>query len=409
MDDFKKTYKEINKNFFHALDDILKLKKIKTWEDLTKKITPQNIIEISNAYLTLYNIDTFYYHDTSQEKKDKLSLLYSDNINCYDTIPNITRQSLYADEIITFHPLQLIKRKIETSQSPILRPDLWANYFFISIYYYISLKKWMENDIVHIIENPIPLKIKKQRSKNYTVAIVDKKTGKVSSKSTIKDVKKIEELFDMQLRETISIPCGNLEQFSQLTNITNSHFYTVERNFDEYPWRNYVKQIDLSSFWTKFGKMYSGMPILFPNNIHTSFILQLKKENRLEIAQNGFKQFFSILNDMDFYALNENNIEKFNETFYVHFKETEREWNSIINETKENIIKTIIGTGAMTWITDYTKILPITFFSGLLILQEKISEKRKLNELKQSKPFAMFIELKNGNPNIINEFRNCIF
>jgi len=400
------TFNELNQKFYDALNQIFKINKYQTWSELASGITMDKISETYKIYSELFPLDLNRIDLLPKnDPKEKLSVLFHGSLDGLSIINNIARYSIYSDKILVFHPLQ---NPANTSEeySPIKKPHLWRRDFVNSLYFYIVLNKWVKSGIVHLIQNPFnynkkdneffidlaekrislhekdlntPELLKEHEEMMFDkfktsllgmpISVIENSLKKIYpnySESQIKfhalGIKEFEKKLplyvdfgaDVPSRELMLNKAGaNIEMIEALCKLTGSHSYTTE---------NFVrKQLELkgsNSYWTKFGIMYSGLPLTYIDKVDTTFALSMRQENRISGVRKVLREVSSFLEQTDLDKISDDKILSINDKVKEEIKKSEAEWQKIYDDSRKVNIASVVGAGVSLFIDPTKLIIP---------------------------------------------------
>jgi len=451
------TFNDLNLKFYDALNQIFKINKYQTWSELASGITLDKISETYKIYseifpLNLNRIDLLPKNDP----KEKLSVLFHGSLDGLSIINNIARYSIYSDEIIVFHPLQ---NPANTSDeyNPIKNPHLWKRDFVNSLYFYIVLSKWVKSGIVHLIQNPFNYN---EKDHKFFIDLAEKRVSshenELNTPELLKEheeimfnkfktallgmpisvienslrkiypnyndnqikfhalgIKELEKQLPLYVDFGSDIPNGelminksgaNIEMVEALCKLTGSHSYTTE---------NFVrKQLELkgsNSYWTKFGIIYSGLPLTYIDKVDTSFALRIRQEDRINGVRKVLREISSFLEQNDLDKISDDKILTINDRITTEIKKSETEWQKIYDDSTKANIASMVGTSVISLLIDPTKfIVPALNVPATIAITEYFKS-RNLKSYRAKDPYSVFVDLKNKKPSFFSELRNCIF
>ncbi|MEQ9217896.1 MAG: hypothetical protein RLO17_07640 [Cyclobacteriaceae bacterium] len=447
---------ELNIKFYDALNDIFKINKHRTWAELSKEITIENISETYKVYADIFHSKLNRYSLLPKNKPtEKLTSIFHGTLDGQTIINNVARYSLYCDEIIVFHPLQN-PNITHPKYNPITTPEQWKLEFVNALYFYIVLQKWVRAGLVHLIENPFYfdkesreelLKQAETRVSALEKVFQDpelmaeheemmfekfkrsllgmpldviKKTiegayprySKEQIHNLALELKQYEKTLPLYVDFGDSSPGnlmvnragGNVEMVDAICKLTGAHSYTTQK---------FVKrQLELrgtNPFWTKFSSLYSGIDLTYLDSVDTSFALKMREEERISGLRNSLRSLSSFLETSELDKVSEDKILDFNDSIKQEVKRSEEEWMKIINDAKKANATAVFGSSVIGAIIDPTKILvpAIGIPSSAAIVE--IFKRKGLKSYRAKDPYSVFVDLKNKKPSFVSELKNCIF
>lgn len=450
------TIRDLNLEFFDALNQIFQLKKHRTWSDLSKEITLDKIKETYQVYGNIFHLDLNRYEILPKNNpRESLTSIFHGTLDGQTIINNISRYTLYSDQIIVFHPLQN-PNFTHPDYNPVLHPDQWKYEFVNALYFYIVLQKWVQADLVQLVENPflfdkearevmtqeaekrvakyedqlfVPelmneyedLMLEKFKTsflgmpKEVIKKTIEKSQPMLSQKQVdklVQDLKQYEKARPLYVNFgentggdlMVNRAGGNIEMIDALCNLTGAHSYSTQ---------NFIKkQLELrgtDQFWTKFSALYSGLDFTYLDKVDTSFALEIRKEERIAGLRQSLRKLSSFLETTDLENIPEDKILSFNDEFKQEVKNSEQEWMNIINDAKKRKATAVFGTSVIGAVIDPTKIIvpAIGLPSSIAIIE--FFKKRGLQSFRQKDPFSVFVDLKNQKPDFFSDLKNCIF
>ena len=449
------SYQQLNLKFYDALSQIFNLKKVKTWNELSKIITLDKISETYKVFGQIFSTDLDRYSILPKnDPKLKMTSIFHGAPDGMTIINNIARHSLYTDEIIVFHPLQ---NPNITSQKydPITKPNLWRNEFVNSLYFYIVLQKWVRSGLVHMIESPFNFDIEARRKLIEQAKLRVESSGDIMNEPEIRGeldemqreklkrsllgspISAIEKtlsrtfpklpenqikLMAIELKERekklplyvdfgddqteslmLSDSGGNIEMIDALCNLTGANSYTTQKSIK--------RQLELrgtNPFWTKFGSLYSGLDLTYLDKVDTSFALMIRQEDRISGLRKTFRELSSFLEQTELDKISDDKILHFKDKFNEEVKRSEVEWMKIIDDAKKINITSLVGGNVIGAFIDPTKIIiPAVGIPSSIIINEYF-KKRGLKSYRSKDPYSVFVDLKNNKPSFFSELKNCI-
>lgn len=146
------TIKERNLVLFNAIDDIFGFNKGKTWEDLKKEISGEQIREFYKVVASLWPRETDLI-SLLPKPDNRLRALYIGYYRPELVLRSIMRYSLYTDEIITIMPL-INPWCVCRDYNPIEVPEQYREDTLRSLAFIGQIIPWVYAGIVNLIPDP---------------------------------------------------------------------------------------------------------------------------------------------------------------------------------------------------------------------------------------------------------------
>lgn len=447
-----------NEKFYDFLNQTFDLKKCKTWDNVSKKVTHLKIKRTYRVFAELFPRKFNYSNELSNLKSEFSSIHYS-TLKANRIIDEIVRFSLYSDRILVFHPLQ---NPSVTNQSidPRRNAKRWLPDFLDALYFYVVIQKWVKAGIVKLVINPceydldlrddIDKRIKERALKSniddfYEVgkdstenhmaeqfAIYSKNKTKdqiiqdiLSLKNPVFTNKEAESFADKVLEHisktnplwdkinkslfhkdgmiTPTKSGGAIEAIQYVSKLTGGNIYTPS----ETVWYQ-MKQLGVNDFWTKTNHLYSKIPLTFLNNVDTAFALKIRQDGRLEGVRQELKKIYGELSKTDITELDEQKIRFIQEGFTEEIKKAESEWNLIKKQADLSRKYWASANVAVPLIINEVSILPMAVSSLAWLYKNEKTALDKQKAFRTQKPISVYLDLKNKKQDFLTEFRNCI-
>jgi len=170
--------------------DILGISKGKNWNDVRKKLKPQQVKEIYELYEYLWPLDTDIL-SLLAKKNNKLRVLYSGIVNTFTVDALITSLTFYFDEVIIQNPI-MHPSKMKEEFSPIHHPEKYLDQTLKFAYLIIKLAPYIENGLINLIPDPgvfnrhlslSSLNLSEERYKENDIEIDIKKEDPISQQN----------------------------------------------------------------------------------------------------------------------------------------------------------------------------------------------------------------------------------
>lgn len=451
-------FEDQNSKFYDFLNHEFELKKCRTWEDVSSKITHSKIKETYKYFAKLFPLGVNYLEELEKYKSEFSSIHYA-TLKGHRIIDEVVRFSLYSDKIIVFHPLQnpaITDQKMDPRQNG----KLWLPDFIDALFFYIIIQKWVKAGIVELIINPyeydfrlrdeIDLKVRQrllninfedlqriesegalrniaeQLAKDFKNDPKEKTVSNLLKMSNPRFTEKEADDFADRIIEyrplinpiwesinkkrlynkngtiTPTKGGGPLESLLLLSEVTGGKIYTPS----ETNWYQ-IKQMGLNDFWLKTNHLYSKIPLPFLNSVDTDFALNLRKDDRLSGVRQELHKIYSELEIIDISILNEDRIRFLQEGFIEELKKAESEWKLIKKEAEVARKKWLTAHIAAPIVSNEFSVLPMAV-SALWFTWNELSKRNKLNEFRARNPVSVYVDLKNQKQHFWTELKNCL-
>jgi hypothetical protein len=449
-----KTLNQRNNDWYTVLFELFNLKKKRnSWEDIGKQINLDKISLAYKEFSTIFPREGNYY-DLLPERDLKFRSIMFGDLTGNSIINYTARYSIYSDEILVIHPLQNPSITNE-DLSPIKKPRMWLTDFLNSLYFYLSIYKWVKEGIVKLIVNPVKhdpqthqsiIDIAERRMQKHGDLLLNDDVLNDALKMTLDNLalylgkyetKKIRESLAVFLKgvsknqirkhtkyikenfikinplyqflsfkpesEILSLKQGaNLEEILLISDLTGSHIYSPTKTGNLQ-----ISTLGTKDFWTKFGKTYSQIPIRFLDNVDIEVVRKIRNEDRLAGVRVELNKLYGELENKDFNDIDEEYFIKFTDSFREEIKKAEAELGSIYDKASRSnllgIAAIIIALPAPTTVS----LLPFISASLKLIIDQIYTN----NELKRKRvlnPFTVFSEIKTPKPNFLKDLRTSL-
>ena len=370
-------FQQKNIEFYDFLNDTFGIRKARNWSDISQNITKAKISATYKFFSRLYPLNVDYSEKMKSGSSNFRSLHYN-RLNPNNIIDEVVRYTLYSDEIYVFHPIQ---NPSVTNQriNPIRNPKYWLHDFMNSLYFYIVLQKWVRLGIVKLVINPyhydlllrdeLDAKAKKRVDsfisnpdfmQNAEREVLETLAENLVFDYKGMDVARIKEsLVNMEtpkfpesvadelahlifakhnkinpLYDKLNIPLetgllvskggGNLESILYVTELLNSNLYTTDKG----NWFQ-ICQLENVNYWTKVAHLYSKIEMPFLDNVDTSFVLNLREDDRLSGVRSELGKIYNTVNSIPASEMNEYKLKELNGRFMEELKKADAEWESV--------------------------------------------------------------------------------
>lgn len=450
------SFLELNLKFYEVLDELFKINKHTSWKEISEEITLEKISLTYKNFGELFPYDLNRYELLPKNTpSQKLSAILLGKLDGLSIISNIARYSAYTDEIITFHPLQN-PENTNPKINPIMKPGMWQRDFLNSLYFYIVIRRWVKNGIVHLIQSPFDYDREGQEYfHNLAKKRVKEKIEVLRTPEVIKEhdyylyeqfkksllglpkhilkkqVAKTYPSFNEEKLNLIveelkiyekSLPLhanlnydykdgilnlqkggGNLEQIEALCNLTGSHSYTTQHF--------YRRQLELKGtnpFWTKFSTLHSGTNLTYLDKVDVAFALKLREENRLSDIRKALRDISGFLDSTELDKVRTDQILALNDRFKYEVEKSEVEWQKILDDAQKYNWLAVAGSSVISLLIDPTKVIVPAIGVPSSIAINEFFKTRKLKRYRKGDPYSVYVDLKNERPNFFSDLRSSL-
>jgi hypothetical protein len=448
-----------NEKFYDFLNQTFELKKCKTWDDVAKNITQLKVKRTYRVFANLFPRNIDYSSELGKLKSEFSSIHYS-TLKANRIIDEIVRFSLYSDKILVFHPLQnpsVTNHIID----PRRNAKRWLPDFVDSLYFYITIQKWVKTGIVKLVVNPceydldlrdeIDKQIKERalkvdhdhlleigrgpaedhlaeqfaihsRNKTKEEIIEDilsirnptftSKQAESLAKKVLEYLPIINPLWDKIDKSNYNDDGmiapnksgGPIEAMLYVSKLTGGNIYTPS----ETSWYQ-MKQLGVNDFWVKTNHLYSKLPLTFLNNVDTSFALRIREEGRLSGVRQELKKIYGELSKIEVNELDETKINFLQEGFSEELKKAESEWDSIRKEADLSRRYWAAATVGVPLVQNEFSILPLAITSLAWLYKNETTRTNKQKAFRTQHPISVYVDLKNKKQHFWSELKNCIY
>ena len=148
-----RSIRERNLMFFDIVVNILGLTKEKTWDDVRREISDNQVKDIHNAFGCLWPPETNVVDLLPRPDKKVFRALYSGLIDPRIIPRNVTSFSLYFDEIIVINPF-MNPAHVKPEYNPIHSPSQYKQETLKNVFLLMWLIPFIEAGIVNLIPDP---------------------------------------------------------------------------------------------------------------------------------------------------------------------------------------------------------------------------------------------------------------
>lgn len=432
------TIKDRNIILFNAIDDIFGFNKGKTWEDLKKEISREQIQEFYKVIASLWPPETNLI-SLLPKPDSKLRALYIGHYRPELILPNIIRYSLYTDEIITIMPFK-IPWCLSRGYNPLEVPEKYKEDTLKTLTFIALIIPWVYSDIVNLIPDPGDFDYKlrhktwdlaRERNnelqltsrdieefkpyffedfkraffrlpKNVLTAKLYEWKPKIAQREIedilryIDEQKKKDPLFlNQPIREKenqmrITSTGVNLEMGLYISQITGAYLYTdLSRR-----WEQILSTANRlpsgGDVWSPLTHAFQKLEFSFLNNVDPELACSLRKDGRLESFRVFLRKVWKhIEGSSDLSKVNKLALD-FSDELKDEYNRAEAEWQEI----DRKLLKWASGTGfipkiltgGMSWA------IPAAGFCIAAIVR-LLSAKMERTRFKKSVPMSVFLDL----------------
>lgn len=145
--------RERNITLFNAVTDILGLSKGKTWEDVRRELSDEQVKEIHKVIASLWPRETNLMDLLPRPDSAILRALYAGLVDPRVILRNVVGFSLYADEIIVVSPFTN-PSCVKKEYSPVHSPTQYKQETIKNVLLLMQLAPFIDAGIVHLIPDP---------------------------------------------------------------------------------------------------------------------------------------------------------------------------------------------------------------------------------------------------------------
>ncbi|MDP8211667.1 MAG: DUF4238 domain-containing protein [Candidatus Zapsychrus exili] len=148
-----RSIRERNLMFIEMVINILGLNKGKTWEDVRRELSDQQVKDIHKAFGCLWPPETNIIDLLPRPDKRVFRALYSGLIDPRIIHRNVTSFVLYFDEIIVMHPF-MNPVKVKPEYSPVESPEKFKEETLKNVFLLLELAPFIEKGIINLVPDP---------------------------------------------------------------------------------------------------------------------------------------------------------------------------------------------------------------------------------------------------------------
>lgn len=381
--------RERNIILINAATNILGLSKGKTWEDVRRELSDDQVKEIHKVIASLWPRETNLMDLLPRPDSAILRALYAGLVDPRVLLRNVIGFSFYVDEIIVVSPFTN-PSCVKEEYSPIHSPTQYKQQTIKNVFHLMQLAPFINAGLVHMIPDPCDFDYKlrtnildmaKERLKNWRPSREEFKAfeplyredfmrslsglPEESLKRQIREamphisdeeMKKVLELFEeMRIQDPLALlqplPPGkeggqlhviqlspNLELGLFLSQVTGSFIYTD----NSHRWNELLGTSDSSGIprnegWKTVAELLSSLPFTFLNQIDPETALAFRQSGGLgEFRKVLRKIWTNIQSDLEPEEI-EVMAQKFSRELKEVYKKSEAEWRSIQKELQTPI------------------------------------------------------------------------
>lgn len=440
-----RSIKERNIILLNAIWDIFGFKKGKSWNDVRKEMSDDQVRELYRVVGWLWPTNTDIISLLPKPSSNLRGLYIGETKPDLDAIlQNIVRYSLYSDELLVVNPF-MNPRTIAPDYNPIAHPELYKQDTLEMIAFVFRLAPWIDSGVVSMIPNPADFDYELRKStwemaekrwkeqkldltpetraelKPRGIRVLQKSMYRlpkdkleITIKRALPDLssEKLQELTDYVQESRRNDPMivdqelpdggelyimrngANLELGLYMGQLTGSYLYTDRHE----QWREILSSAQNSpsggETWSPLTKSFQELEFKFLNNIDPKFALRLKEEGRLEKFRRFLRKVWVEIEGNPSYEQSNKLARQFAEELHEEYGRTKEEWTQIDKE----LMKWLTGpegfagiiSGAMNW-----QIPALGFcIRGVGKLLEARTDRKNFRE---NVPLAVFLDLENKN------------
>lgn len=147
-----RSIRERNLILYNAIYDIFGLNKGKTWDDVQREISDEQISEIHTVYDVLWPLDTDIY-SLLPKPDGKLRGVYSGLIDPRSINIFATNITLYFDELLIQNPF-IHPRNVNPEFSPVESPHRYRYQSLKNIFFLLSIEPLVESGLINLFPDP---------------------------------------------------------------------------------------------------------------------------------------------------------------------------------------------------------------------------------------------------------------
>jgi hypothetical protein len=440
----QRSIKERNIILYNAILDIFGFYKGKTWDDVRREMTDDQVRELYKVFAWLWPPKTDVM-SLLPEPSNKLRGFYMGETNpsLNSVLKNIVRYSLYTDEVLVVNPF-FSPWTLASEFNPIDNPSNYKQDTLEMIAFLFRISPWIESGFVNLIPNPIDYdsdlrtnvwgmaqkrwKDQKLELSKETLAEIEPK-GKesfkkfmyrlpkdklavtikraipsISDKALIEQIEYVQRmrhndrmLLDQEVPEGGELQImrygANLELGLYIGQATGSYLYTNNNQ----QWSEILSTANNDSgpeVWSPLTKSFQGLEFNFLNNIDPVFINRLKEEGRLESFRNFLRKLWVEIGDSKSIKDINDLARTFDDELQEEYGKAKEEWSKI----DKDLVKWITGSGGLSAIISggmNWQIPALGFCIGGVgkLLEARIDRKNYKNNV----PMAVFLDLEKKN------------
>lgn len=440
-----RSIKERNIILLNAILDIFGFKRGKSWNDVRKEMSDNQVRELYRVVGWLWPTNTDIISLLPKPRSNLRGLYIGETKPDLDAIlQNIVRYSLYSDELLVVNPF-MNPRTIAPDYNPIIHPELYKQDTLEMIAFVFRLASWVESGIVSMIPNPADFDYELRKTtwemaekrwkeqkldltpetraelKPKGIQILQKSMYRlpkdkleISIKRALPDLsnEKLQEMIDYVQESRRNDPMiidqelpdsgelyimrngANLELGLYIGQLTGSYLYTDMHE----QWREILSSAQSSpsegEVWSPLTKSFQQLEFKFLNNIDPKFAFGLKEEGRLEKFRGFLRKVWIEIAGNPSYEHANKFARQFAEELQEEYGKTKEEWAQIDKELMKWLTgpEGIVGliSGAMDW-----QIPALGFcIRGVGKLLEARTDRKNF---KENVPLAVFLDLENKN------------
>jgi hypothetical protein len=150
--------RERNLMFCHAVRDILELDKGKTWTDIQRELTSEQVQAIHELFESIWPSDTLLREILPRPKKGILRALYMGSLDPRTLFVLATGWLDYFDEIVLAHPF-IHARNVKPEFSPTKSPNKFKEQTLRNVLTILHLENYIRSGTVHLVPDPTDMDV----------------------------------------------------------------------------------------------------------------------------------------------------------------------------------------------------------------------------------------------------------
>jgi hypothetical protein len=437
----QRSIKERNIILYNAIIDIFGFNKGKSWDDFRREMSDDQVREFYRVYGWLWPLETDIISLLPKPGKQLRGLYIGEPKANLDAIQrNITRYSLYTDEVLVVNPF-INPRILASKFNPVENPSQYKQDTLEMVYFLFQLAPWIESGVVSMIPNPADFDSELRHSvwrmaekrwadqklelSEETLAELEPRGKEMLAKfmyrlpkdkleisirralpnlsdKAVKDqiayVQKLRKsnplLVDQETPEGGELQImrlgANLELGLYIAQLTGSYLYTDKRDqWNEILSAQHSADSE-SEVWSPLTESFQSLEFSFLDKVDPTFALKLKEEGRLEQFRNFLRRVWNKIEGEPSPEEALKLARRFSDELKGEYKKTKEEWKKIDRTllkwtTSSGGVATVIS-GGINWQA------PALGFCIAAVGQLLVS-RAKRRKFRSNVPLAVFLDL----------------